>query len=460
MRYLFRSAKRDYNARWTPPDPRPQSPFMDAAWNANLEHAVVSDVGMRRANNQDSAAVVLAGDEELWRRRGHVFVVADGMGAHAAGELASKMAADGIPHNYHKINDQPPVWAIAKAVEEINDQINQRVQANIDFQGMGTTSSVLVLLPQGAVVAHVGDSRVYRLRGDTLEQLTFDHSLLWEMRAAGQLDPESLATFVPKNIITRSLGPHPHVQVDLEGPFPLEVGDTFMLCSDGLTGQVRDEEIGAILRGFSPQEATRALVDLANLRGGPDNITVIAVRVTAPLSRRAEEPLAVKTGNLADARHVSPLVWGAAVVAGAAAGGLAYGGMMPWALGASFVAVLAATMGIVKRYGAGVKTLYLRSGSYLGKGPHVTCDAKPNQHVAEDLAHVIDQLQQSATGETWQAEGNGFQDLARQGRAAAGERDYSRAVHLYVQAMMLRMDELRRRKAANAPVADSEEVDL
>src|SRR6185369_2097132 len=108
--------------------------------------------------------------------RGHVFVVADGMGAHAAGELASKMAADGIPHNYHKIHDQPAVWAIAKAVEEINDQINQRGQANIDFQGMGTTSSVLVLLPQGALVAHVGDSRVYRLRGEQLEQLTFDHS--------------------------------------------------------------------------------------------------------------------------------------------------------------------------------------------------------------------------------------------------------------------------------------------
>src|SRR5580765_4473104 len=107
-------------------------------WNACLEHAVLSDVGMRRANNQDSAAVVLAADAELWRRRGHAFVVADGMGAHAAGELASKMAADGIPHNYHKINDQPAVWAIAKAVEEINDQINQRGQANIDFQGMGT----------------------------------------------------------------------------------------------------------------------------------------------------------------------------------------------------------------------------------------------------------------------------------------------------------------------------------
>ena len=94
------------------------------------------------------------------------------------------------------------------------------------------------MLPQGALVAHVGDSRVYRLRGQRLEQLTFDHSLVWEMSAAGQVPKDALPGFVPKNIITRSLGPHADVQVDLEGPFPLEVGDTFLLCSDGLSGQV------------------------------------------------------------------------------------------------------------------------------------------------------------------------------------------------------------------------------
>ena len=150
--------------------------------------------------------------------------VCDGMGAHAAGELASQMAVDGIPHTYLKLADQPAPDALRKSIVEANHQIHHRGQANIDFQGMGTTASVLALLPQGALVAHVGDSRVYRLRGQRLDQLTFDHSLVWEMSAAGQVPKDALPGFVPKNIITRSLGPHAEVQVDLEGPFPLGSG--------------------------------------------------------------------------------------------------------------------------------------------------------------------------------------------------------------------------------------------
>ena len=234
---------------------------------------------MRRASNQDSHAEVVAANSAEWRSRGHLFAVCDGMGAHAAGELASQMAAECIPHTYFKLRDQPPADAIRSSIQEANAQIHARGQANIDFQGMGTTASVLVLLPQGAVVAHVGDSRVYRQRGKRLEQLTFDHSLVWEMSAAGQVPKDALPGFVPKNIITRSLGPHPDVQIDLEGPFPLEVGDTFLLCSDGLTGQVHDEEIGVLLECLPPDDAAQVLIDMANLRGGPDNITVTIVQV-------------------------------------------------------------------------------------------------------------------------------------------------------------------------------------
>ena len=210
-------------------------------------------------------------------------MVADGMGAHAAGEMASKMACDLVPHAYQKLSDRPVPEAIHQAVVEANAGIHNRGQANAEFHGMGTTTSVLLILPEGALAAHVGDSRVYRLRRHMLEQLTFDHSLVWEMKAAGQLQGGDLPNFVPKNIITRSLGPHDEVQVDLEGPYPLEEGDTFLLCSDGLTGQVTDEEIGAILGCLSPQQAARMLVDLANLRGGPDNITVIVVRASRVL---------------------------------------------------------------------------------------------------------------------------------------------------------------------------------
>jgi protein phosphatase len=154
---------------------------------------------------------------------------------------------------------------------------------------MGTTTSVLVLLPQGAIVAHVGDSRVYRFRQGRLEQLTFDHSLVWEMTATGQLPAGDVANFIPKNIITRSLGPHAEVKVDLEGPLPLQTGDTFVLCSDGLSGQVKDEQIAAILGAMSPSEAARALIDLANLHGGPDNVTVIVVRVAQPPPKAPDE---------------------------------------------------------------------------------------------------------------------------------------------------------------------------
>jgi PPM family protein phosphatase len=203
-------------------------------WQNCLEYAAVSDLGLRRANNQDSCAFTIAPSETAWQQRGHLFMVADGMGAHAAGELASKLATDTVPLAYCKLAERSPPDAMLTAVEEANSQIHNRGQATAEFRGMGTTTTALVLLPQGAVVAHVGDSRAYRLRGNRLEQLTFDHSLVWEMRASGQTVEGQVPDYIPKNVITRSLGPNPAVHVDLEGPFPVAVGDKYLLCSDGL----------------------------------------------------------------------------------------------------------------------------------------------------------------------------------------------------------------------------------
>ena len=239
---------------------------------------------MRRQTNQDSLAISLASNDQAWLRKGHLFVVADGMGAHAAGELASKLAVEHIPHLYARLNDLPAPEALKQAVVGANQEINRRGRANEDFHNMGTTCDSLILLPAGAVVAHIGDSRVYRLRKGVLEQLTFDHSLVWEMKAAGQLsEQEEASGKIPKNVITRSLGPYPDCKVDLEGPFKLQPGDTFLLCSDGLTGVVEDSEIGAIIAHIPPADAVKVLVDLGNLRGGPDNITVVVTRVTDPL---------------------------------------------------------------------------------------------------------------------------------------------------------------------------------
>ena len=137
--------------------------------NLAIEFAVISDIGMRRLNNQDAHIELIQDDEAVWLNRGHLFAVADGMGAHAAGELASEMAVNSISHHYCQYRQLSPPEAILKAVHEANSEIHQRGQLNTEFHNMGTTCSSLLILPQGALVAHVGDSRIYRLRANQLE---------------------------------------------------------------------------------------------------------------------------------------------------------------------------------------------------------------------------------------------------------------------------------------------------
>jgi len=248
-------------------------------WDDVIIEAAETDTGMRRSNNQDSYRIVRAHHVEGWRQRGHVFLVADGMGAHAVGELASKMACDLIPHTYMKTKSGTPAEAIVRTFREVSALIHSKAIANRDFQGMGTTSSALLLLPEGALIAHVGDSRVYRIRGQRIDQLSFDHSLVWELVRRNHLTSEQARLSVPKNVITRSLGPEAEIEVDIEGPLAVEAGDVYLLCSDGLSGPVEDPELGAFAGHFHPEDACRYLVNLANLRGGLDNITVLVVRI-------------------------------------------------------------------------------------------------------------------------------------------------------------------------------------
>lgn len=430
-------------------------------WSDCLEYSAATDVGMRRANNQDAHVEVLAPDLETWHRRGHLFAVCDGMGAHAAGELASEIAAEGIPHTYLKLRDVPSAEAIRRSIEEVNNQIHTRGQANLDFQGMGTTASTLLLLPQGAVVAHVGDSRVYRLRGTRLDQLTFDHSLVWEMSAAGQMPKDALPGFVPKNIITRSLGPHENVQVDLEGPFALDVGDTFLLCSDGLTGQVKDEELGAILQCMPPAEAAQVLIDLANLRGGPDNITVIVVRVTGAAmtasNGRPFEPLTIGAQVSAPPaeKQSNRTLWIAAAVCLLAA--IAFGAGS-WTIpavvaigGAIALGLVAALSQLTPANEPEVRTL--PPGARLGRGPHATIEGQPNEQFAAELLSMIEQLRQAAIEERWAIDWNRLEEHMRQGRQAATGRDFAKAVHQYASAVHFMMNELRNQRP-RAPSAN------
>lgn len=258
----------------------------------SLAYCDRTDVGRRRANNQDAKAVLEPWSREQYRRRGWLFVVADGMGAHAAGETASALAAEQVPLIYEKHAVRSPLLALRTSIEQANAEIHAKGESSLDLKGMGTTCTALAILPRGAIVGHVGDSRAYRIRGDSIEQLSKDHSLVWELEAAHAGAPEDMPV-APKNIITRSLGPHPQVEVDLEGPFPVEENDVFVLCSDGLSGQVADDEIGLLAAMLPPKGAAAALMGLALVRGAPDNVTVIAARAgEREVSRTApgEEP--------------------------------------------------------------------------------------------------------------------------------------------------------------------------
>lgn len=252
-------------------------------------HAELTDVGLKRSHNQDSFGTTVASSEDSWRSRGHLFVVADGMGAHAVGELASKIAVDTIRMSHGKGRDPEPSESLRAAFTEANETIHNRGTHNVEFQGMGTTATALLLRPEGALVGHVGDSRCYRIRGSSIEQLSFDHSLQWELARKHKVTPEKL-TSVPTNIIVRSLGPEPKVKVDVNGPYRVQEGDRFLLCSDGLSGPVQDQELWALTTYLPLDEAARILIDLANIRGGMDNITVLLVQVGDP---RAAEPAKV-----------------------------------------------------------------------------------------------------------------------------------------------------------------------
>jgi protein phosphatase len=418
-----------------------------ATWGQGLEHAALSDIGLRRGNNQDALAMAIASSQEVWQTRGHLFMVADGMGAHAAGELASKIAADVIPLAYHKLSDRPCAEALRTAILDANAQIHSRGEVNPDFKGMGTTCTVLVLLPEGALLAHVGDSRAYRLRGNRLEQLTFDHSLVWELRQAGQFSADVFPAFISRNIITRSLGPNPAIQVDLEGPVPIAVGDTFLLCTDGLSGQVKDEELGAVLGCLPPAEAAQALVELANLRGGPDNITVIVVRVTGPELARRGGPPPEPSSSPRTGRRVHPLVWTllGLLILGALA--LAATAHPVLALVSLLAAAVTAVAAAARRYG-GRDSPVRFDGRPLGRGPYASCTASPNRDFVGRLTEIVRQLRDAATEANWVVDWSRFNAFLDRAAAAAQSADHPQSAREYLHAISFMMAELKHQRGS------------
>jgi PPM family protein phosphatase len=243
-----------------------------------------TNVGLKRKHNEDTYAVL----DDV-----HLYVVCDGMGGHASGEVASKMVVDTLREFFEVTNADPEAtWPykmdktrgyeenrLITGIKLANLRIHEAAQKDERLRGMGTTVVAILAVEDGVLVAHVGDSRVYRWRDNELEQLTEDHSLLNDYIKMKKLSAAEIAAFPHKNVIVRALGMKDNVKVDvlLDRPKP---GDIYLLCSDGLAGPVTDEEIRDVLLEGQDLKATCArLIEKANENGGPDNITAVLAKV-------------------------------------------------------------------------------------------------------------------------------------------------------------------------------------
>ena len=237
-----------------------------------LRSYAITDIGRRRKLNQD----FIYFSETPVGNLPNVFIVADGMGGHNAGELASRYTVETIVEEITTSFEKNPVIILGKAIEKANANTRRKASEDRALMGMGTTVVIATCIGRYLEVANVGDSRLYLVNED-IEQITVDHSLVEEMIRMGGIDRESARNHPDKNIITRAIGARDTVEADFFN-LELQAGDTILLCSDGLTNMVKDEDIQKILKnGGSLKERAEALVQAANNNGGKDNISVIII---------------------------------------------------------------------------------------------------------------------------------------------------------------------------------------
>jgi protein phosphatase len=237
-----------------------------------------TDVGLVRSENQDFGAYTTPSEERDSHTGGRLLIVADGMGGHRGGATASRLAAETVKAQYLGSETTDVASALRDALTRANARIFSEAQANPDLRGMGTTTSALAVRHGEGWFAHVGDSRIYRVRNDEIKQLTEDHSLVASMVREGLITPKEAETHPRRNVLQRSMGVAEDVEIDVQGPFELNLGDTFILCSDGLHGLVKEPEIKEVAK-LPIEQAADDYVKLALERGAPDNVTVIVARV-------------------------------------------------------------------------------------------------------------------------------------------------------------------------------------
>ena len=280
---------------------------------AGLALGSLTHVGMARSSNQDAYCAILAPNAPLGTDA--LLAVADGMGGHQAGEVASTMAIRGLVRHLSSPGAEDvtplPGGGHANLLREVMERVNAEVHqaaARPETRGMGTTLTVTLLAGSSLTIGHVGDSRVYLQRNGQLRQLSKDHSWVAEEVARGALTPEEARTHRRRNILMRAMGTAPRVEVDTLVA-EVEEGDTLLLCSDGLHSLVTDGEIAHMLEEHPPKSACQTLVDRANALGGNDNITVIVARVgglgeRAPAPSRRKEKDRAKTVEVKGRRRV------------------------------------------------------------------------------------------------------------------------------------------------------------
>jgi len=258
-----------------------------------IESFGLSDVGRKREKNEDNFLV----EPQL-----QLYMVADGMGGHVGGEFASQMAVETVQTVITELTQDPEATLqesaeikpgdyksyLRFAISQASAKIFERACQDSKLQGMGTTSVVLIFRNNKAFVANVGDSRAYRIRKGKIEQLTLDHSLVGEQIRAGMIQTKDAKDHRLKNIITRSVGFQEEVEADVEAKAVKE-GDIFLLCTDGLYNLVEDEEMLEVTGHHDLKSACRHLIDIANARGGDDNVTVILNKVVSLESEEDEE---------------------------------------------------------------------------------------------------------------------------------------------------------------------------
>jgi serine/threonine protein phosphatase PrpC len=267
------------------PSPKEEEPTLEI----QVEAAVLTDVGCVRESNEDSIVFVRPEEPEQLREKGCLAVVADGMGGHEGGEVASGIAVAVIPEVYFGYSGNCRE-ALEAAVESANREIYQAAAENPENDGMGTTCTALAIKGGAAYCSHVGDSRLYLVRMGETRQMTEDHSLVMEMVRSGIISVEEARHHPSRNVITRSVGTDSSIEVSSwKQFFPVQDGDLFVLCSDGLHDYLEDGELLTCSETPDLAEACRRLVELAKSRGGKDNISVGLVRVGIPVPEQQAE---------------------------------------------------------------------------------------------------------------------------------------------------------------------------